>query len=63
MKQTLLNAFATLNKPDLNFMNDEGLSISRVRTELLSGLTVDLAINQEDVAFAFVDGVHPFVGL
>jgi|TARA_Y100000589_G_scaffold58552_1_gene49103 SulP family sulfate permease len=63
MKQTLLNAFATLNKPDLNFMNDEGLSISRVRTELLSGLTVALALIPEAVAFAFVAGVHPLVGL
>lgn len=63
MKQTLLNAFATLNKPDLNFMNDEGLSISRVRTELLSGLTVSLALIPEAVAFAFVAGVHPLVGL
>ena len=63
MKQTLLNAFATLNKPDLNFMNDEGLSISRVRTELLSGLTVALALVPEAVAFAFVAGVHPLVGL
>ena len=62
MKQTLLNAFATLNKPDLNFMNDEGLSISRVRTELLSGLTVALALVPEAVAFAFVAGVHPLVG-
>ena len=63
MKQTLLNAFATLNKPDLNFMNDEGLSVSRVRTELLSGLTVALALVPEAVAFAFVAGVHPLVGL
>ena len=63
MKQTLLNAFANLNKPDLNFMNDEGLSISRVRTELLSGLTVALALIPEAVAFAFVAGVHPLVGL
>ena len=63
MKQTLLNAFATLNKPDLNFMNDEGLSVSRVRTELLSGLTVALALIPEAVAFAFVAGVHPLVGL
>ena len=63
MKQTLLNAFATLNKTDLNFMNDEGLSISRVRTELLSGLTVALALIPEAVAFAFVAGVHPLVGL
>ena len=63
MKQTLLNAFATLNKPDFNFMNDEGLSVSRVRTELLSGLTVALALVPEAVAFAFVAGVHPLVGL
>jgi SulP family sulfate permease len=63
MKQTLLNTFATLNKPDLNFMNDEGLTISRVRTELLSGLTVALALIPEAVAFAFVAGVHPLVGL
>ena len=63
MKQTLLNTFATLNKPDLNFMNDEGLTISRVSTELLSGLTVALALIPEAVAFAFVAGVHPLVGL
>ena len=44
-------------------MNDEGLSISRVRTELLSGLTVALALIPEAVAFAFVAGVHPLVGL
>ena len=63
MKQTLLNAFASLNKPDFNVMNDEGLSVSRVRTELLSGLTVALALVPEAVAFAFVAGVHPLVGL
>ena len=63
MKQTLLNAFATLNKPDLNFMNNEGLTFSRARTELLSGLTVALALVPEAVAFAFVAGVHPLVGL
>ena len=63
MKQTLLNTFATLNKPDLNFMNYECLTISRVRTELLSGLTVALALIPEAVAFAFVAGVHPLVGL
>ena len=63
MKQTILNTFATLNKPDLNFMNDEGLTVARVRTELLSGLTVALALIPEAVAFAFVAGVHPLVGL
>ena len=36
---------------------------SRIRTELLSGLTVALALVPEAVAFAFVAGVHPLVGL
>jgi sulfate permease, SulP family len=34
-----------------------------LRTELLSGLTVALALVPEAVAFAFVAGVHPLVGL
>ena len=63
MKQNPPKCLCHLNKPDLNFMNDEGLSISRVRTELLSGLTVALALVPEAVAFAFVVGVHPLVGL
>ncbi|MDD9716674.1 SulP family inorganic anion transporter [Dinoroseobacter sp. PD6] len=42
---------------------DETLSISRIRIELLSGLTVALALVPEAVAFAFVAGVHPLVGL
>ena len=32
-------------------------------TELLAGLTVALALVPEAVAFAFVAGVHPLVGL
>ena len=39
------------------------LTAGRVRTELLSGLTVALALVPEAVAFAFVAGVHPLVGL
>ena len=39
------------------------LSSSRVKTELLSGLTVALALVPEAVAFSFVAGVHPLVGL
>ena len=39
------------------------LSLSDIRTELLSGLTVALALVPEAVAFAFVAGVHPLVGL
>ena len=35
----------------------------RWKTELLSGLTVALALVPEAVAFAFVAGVHPLVGL
>ncbi|NNE88260.1 MAG: SulP family inorganic anion transporter [Silicimonas sp.] len=41
----------------------EPLSPSRIRTEMLSGLTVALALVPEAVAFAFVAGVHPLVGL
>ena len=44
-------------------MQDEGWSVSRVRTELLSSLTVALALVPEAVAFSFVAGVHPLVGL
>nr|WP_227712000.1 SulP family inorganic anion transporter [Sneathiella sp. P13V-1] len=36
---------------------------TRLKTELLSGLTVALALVPEAVAFAFVAGVHPLVGL
>jgi SulP family sulfate permease len=35
----------------------------RIKTEILSGLTVALALVPEAVAFAFVAGVHPLVGL
>ena len=49
--------------PDLSWMPDEGLTPSRLRIELLSGLTVALALVPEAVAFAFVAGVHPLVGL
>ncbi|MCQ0093891.1 SulP family inorganic anion transporter [Roseovarius sp. M141] len=44
-------------------MQDEPFSIGRVRIELLSGLTVALALVPEAVAFSFVAGVHPLVGL
>ena len=36
---------------------------SIIKTEILSGLTVALALVPEAVAFAFVAGVHPLVGL
>ncbi|WP_373354458.1 SulP family inorganic anion transporter [Pseudoroseicyclus sp. CXY001] len=39
------------------------LTGGQIRTELLCGLTVALALVPEAVAFAFVAGVHPLVGL
>ena len=42
---------------------DVELSPGQIKTELLSGLTVALALVPEAVAFAFVAGVHPLVGL
>ncbi|MEM8630351.1 MAG: SulP family inorganic anion transporter [Pseudomonadota bacterium] len=39
------------------------LGAGRLRIEILAGLTVALALVPEAVAFAFVAGVHPLVGL
>ena len=62
--KTSLAAFAkSITMPDLSVMQDESFNISRLRIELLSGLTVALALVPEAVAFAFVAGVHPLVGL
>jgi SulP family sulfate permease len=59
-----LAAFANrLVMPDLRLSPGEKLTPSRIRIELLSGLTVALALVPEAVAFAFVAGVHPLVGL
>ncbi|MEO3415679.1 SulP family inorganic anion transporter [Roseovarius sp. CAU 1744] len=64
MKHAILAAFANnISMPDLRIMEDETLSVGRLRIELLSGLTVALALVPEAVAFAFVAGVHPLVGL
>lgn len=64
MTRAILDSLANrLAIPDLRWMPDEGLSPGRLRIELLSGLTVSLALVPEAVAFAFVAGVHPLVGL
>ncbi|GGH32264.1 sulfate permease, SulP family [Cribrihabitans marinus] len=64
MRRAILAAFAKrLAMPDLRWMPDEGLTPGRIRIELLAGLTVALALVPEAVAFAFVAGVHPLVGL
>jgi SulP family sulfate permease len=39
------------------------LTFNQIRTEILSGLTVALALVPEAIAFAFVAGVAPLVGL
>ena len=58
MARALLAAFGdALAGPRPNFTGGQ------IRTELLSGLTVALALVPEAVAFAFVAGVHPLVGL
>ncbi len=63
VKKTILASFAgRLSAPDINFSR-ERLSPAQFKTEILSGLTVALALVPEAVAFSFVAGVHPLVGL
>ncbi|GFE65310.1 sodium-independent anion transporter [Litoreibacter roseus] len=64
VKRTLMAALANntiLN--DLNLAPGAPMGIARWRIEILSGLTVALALVPEAVAFAFVAGVEPLVGL
>ncbi len=64
MKRAALALLAkNMSPPNLSLMQDEGFSVGRLKTEILSGLTVALALVPEAVAFAFVAGVHPLVGL
>ena len=64
MKRAILASFANrLALPDFRLMPEEKLTPTRLRIEVLSGLTVALALVPEAVAFAFVAGVHPLVGL
>ncbi|MCA9322009.1 MAG: SulP family inorganic anion transporter [Planctomycetes bacterium] len=62
MVKTTLAAFAD-RFSRAGWGNAHPLTLGRVRTELLSGLTVALALIPEAVAFSFVAGVHPLVGL
>tara|TARA_R100000322_G_scaffold66272_4_gene41491 strand:- start:1277 stop:2905 length:1629 start_codon:yes stop_codon:yes gene_type:complete len=62
--RALLARFANrIETPDLRIAPGSPLNAGRIRIELLSGLTVALALVPEAVAFAFVAGVHPLVGL
>ncbi len=60
MARALLAKFAENMKPG---GSDGPLTFSRLQIEVLSGLTVALALVPEAVAFAFVAGVNPLVGL
>ena len=50
-----------LNKND--YIPKEGASFSLFKVEILSGLTVALALVPEAIAFAFVAGLMPLTGL
>ena len=64
MIKTTLAAFAArLSSNDRKDPSQLSFTPSRIKTELLSGLTVALALVPEAVAFSFVAGVHPLVGL
>ncbi|UMA65433.1 SulP family inorganic anion transporter [Roseivivax marinus] len=65
MARSLMARYAgRLTPPDLSIAPTTGrVTPARLKTEVLSGLTVALALVPEAVAFAFVAGVHPLVGL
>ncbi|MBU2992035.1 SulP family inorganic anion transporter [Octadecabacter sp. 1_MG-2023] len=63
MRQSILaNLVGRLEDADLK-PSSRNLTPDRLRIEVLSGLTVALALVPEAVAFAFVAGVDPLVGL
>ncbi|WP_425549852.1 SulP family inorganic anion transporter [Celeribacter arenosi] len=61
MLQSALASFA--KNLSLSGGGSTKLTPNQIKTEFLSGLTVALALVPEAVAFAFVAGVHPLVGL
>ena len=63
MIRSALSAFADNLSVDNARARIDHFTPSVLKTELLSGLTVALALVPEAVAFAFVAGVHPLVGL
>lgn len=63
LKPTLAAFAARFSSSDERRAKFDHFTPSVIKTELLSGLTVALALVPEAVAFAFVAGVHPLVGL
>lgn len=62
-RRTLAALAGRISLSEMSGSNQPGFTPGRIKTELLSGLTVALALVPEAVAFAFVAGVHPLVGL
>jgi len=63
LKPTLAAFAGRLSRADRRSVDLTHFTPAQVKTEILSGLTVALALVPEAVAFAFVAGVHPLVGL
>ena len=64
MTQLSLSGFAQrLKQAGVPQISGQDMSLSKARVEVLAGLTVALALVPEAVAFAFVAGVEPLVGL
>ena len=64
MLKTTISGFAkTFNLGSNNLNQNEGYSFSLLKTEVLAGITVAIALVPEAVAFAFVAGVPPLFGL
>jgi SulP family sulfate permease len=64
LTKTTLSSFAkSIGFNAQNYIPEEGASFSLFRIEVLSGLTVALALVPEAIAFAFVAGVTPLSGL
>jgi len=61
--QAILGIVKSFKFNSQNYIPKEGLSFSLFRIEILSGLTVALALVPEAIAFAFVAGVTPLSGL
>lgn len=63
IKPTLAAFAERLSLADWKENNAIHFTPMRIKTEVLSGFTVALALVPEAVAFSFVAGVHPLVGL
>ena len=62
-KTTLTSFVKSIGFSAQDYTPKEGVSFSLFRVEILSGLTVALALVPEAIAFAFVAGVTPLSGL